>query len=480
MKAREGTPRTRDPRTRGPRILYVEDDPVARLLVQRVLVREGYEILEAEDGLSGIEIARRQRPDLILMDINIPEMDGYAVTTRLKSLDETRDIPVIALTVNVMLGDRERSLAAGCDGYIPKPIDVDALPGQIAAFLEGKRERVADGEKVERLEEHTRRLVDRLQQTITELRDANAKLRRLEKVKSDFIVLAGHELRTPITLIYGYSHLLLSAGLKNHLPTDMQFMLGQVSGAAARLSSILDDIINVALIDADQLELSFEKLDLGKLTHSVVEHFRQAVQERKQRLEVATMEGLPPIVGDANYLGRALGNVIGNAIKFTPDGGLIEIWCEQVQDPLQSQSLSREATDTSEIPLGGSEIPFGGSENPFGGSENPFGGSEIPFRGCLDLIVRDSGIGIDRDEQDRIFDKFYVLENTDFHSTSDHGYKGGGLGLGLSVVRGIVAAHGGRVFVESRGCDESALPGTTFHIILPLNFTPPQLDRHEK
>lgn len=455
----EGAPRTRGPRTRGPRILYVEDDPVARLLVQRVLASVGYEILEAEDGLSGIEIARRLRPDLILMDINIPDMDGYAVTTRLKSLDETRDIPVIALTVNVMLGDRERSLAAGCDGYIPKPIDVDALPGQIAAFLEGKRERVAEGEKVERLEEHTRRLVDRLEQTITELRDANAKLRRLEKAKSDFIVLAGHELRTPLTLIIGYSRLLLSTGARNHLSADMQFMLGQVSGAAARLSSVVDDIINVALIDADQLELSFGKLDLGELTHSVIEQFSEAIRERGQRLEAATMEGLPPILGDANYLRRAVGNVIGNAIKFTPDGGLIEVWCERVKDPRQRVV------------------------DPLQGAADSLQ-SQIPVRGgngdWLDLIVRDSGIGIDRDEQERIFEKFYVLENTDLHSSSTTAYKGGGLGLGLSVVRGIVAAHGGRVLVESRGSDESALPGSTFHIMLPLNFTPPQLDQRGK
>jgi signal transduction histidine kinase len=445
-----------------PRILYVEDDPVARLLVQRVLAREGYEILEAADGLSGIEIARRQRPDLVLMDINIPDMDGYAVTTRLKSLQETHDIPVIALTVNVMLGDRERSLAAGCDGYIPKPIDVDALPGQIAAFLEGKRERVADGEKVERLEEHTRRLVDRLEQTIIELRDANAKLRRMEKVKSDFIVLAGHELRTPLTLIYGYSRLLLSTGAEKHLSPDVQHMLEQVAGAAGRLSSVVDDIINVALIDADQLELSFDPLDLGKLTHSVIEQFEQAIQERRQRLEVAAMEGLPPILGDAKYLGRAVGNVIGNAIKFTPDGGLIEVWCQKVRDPLQGADK------------------------------------------WLDLIVRDSGIGIDRDEQECIFDKFYVLENTDLHSTSRTGYKGGGLGLGLSVVRGIFAAHGGRVFVESggggggtspvgdllqggdrsqtplEGGDQSALPGSTFHMILPLDFNPHQLETRKE
>jgi signal transduction histidine kinase len=292
----------------------------------------------------------------------------------------------------------------------------------------------------------------------------------MEKAKSDFIVLAGHELRTPLTLICGYSRLLISACEKNHLSPDVQYMLGQVSGAAGRLSSVVDDIINVALIDADQLQLSFDPLDLGKLTHSVIEQFKPVIQ----RLEVASMEGLPPIQGDARYLRRAVGNVIGNAIKYTPDGGLIEVWCQKVRDPLQS------------------EIPFGR------------GAVSAPTREWLDLIVRDSGIGIDRDEQERIFDKFYVLENTDLHSTSPTGYKGGGLGLGLSVVRGIVAAHGGRVFVESgqrspsaagplqgvadplqgvadplkggkKGGDESALPGSTFHMILPLDFNPHQL-----
>src|SRR5512137_180020 len=94
-----------------PRILYIEDDPVSRLLILRVLAAAGYQVLEAEDGLSGIEVARRQHPDLILMDVNIPNMDGYAATMRLKSQPETHAIPVIALTANIMYGDRERALS---------------------------------------------------------------------------------------------------------------------------------------------------------------------------------------------------------------------------------------------------------------------------------------------------------------------------------------------------------------------------------
>jgi two-component system cell cycle response regulator DivK len=118
-----------------PKILYIEDDLYNRILIRRVLEAEGYMVLEAEDGPTGIAMAQEQRPSLILMDINMPDMDGYEVTTRLRALDELEDVPIIALTANVMKGDREKSLASGCSGYIQKPINVDDLPEQIAAFL---------------------------------------------------------------------------------------------------------------------------------------------------------------------------------------------------------------------------------------------------------------------------------------------------------------------------------------------------------
>lgn len=120
-----------------PTILYIEDNRDNRMLVRRILEAEGYEVLEAEDGLSGLEMARAMRPSLILMDINLPEVDGYELTAQFKLMPETRDVPIVALTANVMKGDREKSLEAGCSGYIQKPIDVDLLPAQLAAFLKG-------------------------------------------------------------------------------------------------------------------------------------------------------------------------------------------------------------------------------------------------------------------------------------------------------------------------------------------------------
>ncbi len=117
------------------RILYIEDNPDNRLLVRRVLMAEGYTIEEAADGMAGLKIAEANPPNLVLMDINLPEIDGYEITARLKQLPNMRGVPIVAMTANVMKGDREKTLAAGCDGYIQKPIDIDLLPTQIESFL---------------------------------------------------------------------------------------------------------------------------------------------------------------------------------------------------------------------------------------------------------------------------------------------------------------------------------------------------------
>ncbi len=117
------------------RILYIEDNLENRLLMRRVLVAEGYLVEEAADGNDGLQHAAESPPDLILIDINLPEIDGYEVTARLKQLPNLTGVPIVAVTANVMKGDREKTLAAGCDGYIQKPIDIDLLPSQIESFL---------------------------------------------------------------------------------------------------------------------------------------------------------------------------------------------------------------------------------------------------------------------------------------------------------------------------------------------------------
>lgn len=119
-----------------PTVLYIEDDQANRTLVRRVLEAEGYTVLEAENGRRGLQVAGAERPDLVLVDISMPEMDGYEVTARLRAMDEVAQTPIVALTANVMKGDRERALEAGCSGYIQKPLDIDMLPRQVASFLD--------------------------------------------------------------------------------------------------------------------------------------------------------------------------------------------------------------------------------------------------------------------------------------------------------------------------------------------------------
>ncbi|RPH70739.1 response regulator [bacterium] len=120
-----------------PTVLHVEDNLENRILIRRLLNSDGYQVLEAANATQAFEILDACLPNLILMDINMPDMDGYTLTNRLKLDPRYKQIPIIALTANVMKGDRERTLQAGCDGYIEKPIDVDNFLEQVARFITG-------------------------------------------------------------------------------------------------------------------------------------------------------------------------------------------------------------------------------------------------------------------------------------------------------------------------------------------------------
>ncbi|GIO16084.1 response regulator [Cohnella xylanilytica] len=121
-------------------VLLVEDNELNRDMLSRRLTRKGYRILSAEDGEQGVEIARRERPDLILMDMSLPVLDGWEATRRLKASEETRKIPVIALTAHAMTGDAERAYAAGCDDFDTKPVELERLLGKMQSALSNNLE----------------------------------------------------------------------------------------------------------------------------------------------------------------------------------------------------------------------------------------------------------------------------------------------------------------------------------------------------
>ncbi|MFZ1039767.1 MAG: response regulator [Anaerolineales bacterium] len=118
-------------------VLYVEDNPDNMLLVKRVLIAGGYNVLEAENGMAGLSVAENQDVDLILLDINLPDIDGYEVARRLRSNKKQAlaYVPIIAITANALRGDAEKALAAGCDVYMSKPINVHELRARVEAFV---------------------------------------------------------------------------------------------------------------------------------------------------------------------------------------------------------------------------------------------------------------------------------------------------------------------------------------------------------
>ncbi|MGH7314280.1 MAG: response regulator, partial [Candidatus Rokuibacteriota bacterium] len=155
------------------KILYIEDSPDNRMLVRALLPADQYLVIEAEDGLTGIAAALREEPALVLLDIHLPGIDGYEVGVALRSFPALRNTPIIAVTAYAMNGDRERTLVAGCDGYITKPLDVDTFARQVAEFLHGKRERLEERQEGPFLRELNQRLVYRMVRQIEELQRLN-------------------------------------------------------------------------------------------------------------------------------------------------------------------------------------------------------------------------------------------------------------------------------------------------------------------
>ena len=418
------------------KILYVEDNFMNRMLVKRLLEAHGYTVLEAEDGLSGIKVAQEELPDLILMDINIPGMDGFEATTKLKSIEGLKDTPIVALTAKVMDGDREMALTAGCDGYIPKPIDVDTLPDLIQDFLAGKREMVAVAEERVYLREYSQKLVDRLQEKIEELTKANKELRHTDEMKSRFISIAAHELRTPLTLIQGYLSMLIQSGGEATYPLDDN-ALKAIQGIAKgmeRLHTIVEEMLDVTRIESGTLNLHLGPVSLKDVITAAVRKLKPFAGEREQEIVVPDLSGIPPVKGDAGRLLQVFINLIGNGIKYTPDGGGISLSVRVIEAGKVLTPHVRSA-----------------------------GRGEF-----IEVIVEDTGVGIAEEDQERIFKRFYEVKAPSLHSTSKTSFMGGGLGLGLPTARGIVEAHNGWLWVESEGHDEEECPGSRFHVLLPV------------
>src|SRR5216683_2635525 len=298
-----------------PRILYIEDNPESRALVRSVLEPRGFDVLEASDGIAGIDLAIAAHPDLILCDIEMPGIDGYETATRLRSYRGLDQCPIVVLTSH---GDRGLSLSIGCDGYIEKPIDVEKFPQQLRAFLKGKREKVRGPEERRYLREYSQSLVERLEATVRELTAANIRLRAAARSKNEFMQNLSHEMATPLTPIVGYMKI-LRGGKAGPLTDQQQRIMESIATASERLSRTIDNLVDFATLEGGGQAIHREDFEVAGLIDPVFEEERSKARSRRIHLEVR-VETQDKGFGDVRKLRQALSNLIDNAIKFSPHG----------------------------------------------------------------------------------------------------------------------------------------------------------------
>lgn len=406
-------------------ILNVEDTLDNRNLVRRILESEGYSVVDAVNALDGIEKAVDIHPDLILMDINLPDLDGFSAVTRIRSYDHLKTVPILALTARTVSDDRERAKAIGCDGYLNKPIDFDELVSAVARHIvTGHKDEGTATQREYYLHEQSVTLIEELERKFTELKSAYDRLKHLEEAKSNFISVASHELRTPLTVIHTYTQMLQ---MMPAISTDegAKELLDGVTKGVTRLQEIMDDMVSVIRVELSDQAVKFVPISVRSILRGVEAEQLNRLGERQLMIETDFAKDLPMVSGDAKQLHSAFSRIVGNAVKYTPDGGRI--------------TLSAELLEHDE-------------------GEN---------KSFIKVVIADTGVGINSEKQKLIFEKFSTAEDVKLHSTSKTQFMGGGAGLGLTIAKGVILAHNGRIWVESDGYDQEKLPGSKFLVLLP-------------
>ncbi len=256
------------------------------------------------------------------------------------------------------------------------------------------------------------------QMMIADLQKTNKVLRQLDRNKLEFIQVAAHELRTPLTVLKGFVNVLGS-----QTGTNGDVIQGILRGIE-RIHEVVNLMLDVTRIDAETMKVGSVPVSLKHVIDELVKGFRKSAADRKVEIVSEHADDTPNIIGDPTLIQKALYQLIVNAIKYTPDGGNVTV-------------------STRPVVMEGDEPG-------------------------VEVAVRDTGIGLDPEHHELVFEKFYQVGSVALHSSGKTTYKGGGSGLGLAIVRGVVRAHGGRVWVESPGHDEEHFPGSTFYLQLPV------------
>ncbi len=371
--------------------ILVVDDTKLNIDILVDILKDSYTLSVATSGPKALAQALQSPPDLVLLDIMMPGMDGYEVCRRLKESEATRDIPVIFITA---LSDSRavvQGLTCGAVDYITKPMDPAEVRARVRthlSLLKARRD----------LEHKTR-----------ELQASNKRLQELDDIKSSFLSAVAHELRTPLTSILGFAKLVRKDFHRSFLGLTVgnpalqskgrriEENLAVISEEGARLSRMINDVLDLTKIESGRVQWRDEPFTLEPVARLAVKAVQGLVQLKPDLvLLVDLAEGLPRIVADRDRVEQVLINLLHNAIKFTEKGQVL------------LQARHTEA-------------------------------------GGLRVSVQDTGVGIPPEEIERVFNKFHQVISDDTLPATKHK----GTGLGLPICKQIVEHYGGRIWAES-------------------------------
>lgn len=384
--------------------ILVVDDEVDNLDLLRRTFRREYNVHTANSAMEALKLLETREFAVIVSDQRMPEMTGVELLQRAREK--------YPLTIRILL-----------TGYTDINALVDAINmGHVYRYVTKPWSREEIVMTVKRAVEHYEttkqnfRLLDELKIKNEQLEQSYRELKRLDELKTRFMVISSHELRTPASIISGNLELLMSGAIGEFTP-DQKEIIENASKGTTRLIDLIEDVLSVLRIDSHKLKLNVTAFDIKDLVEEGIDSIKIFLNERKQKV----VNNVPAIQieADRNRMYQAIINLLSNAMKYSRDGTTIE---------------------------------FSGT------TEN----------GDFHMVCRDNGIGIPKAELDKIFEKFYQLGDADQHRTSKHKFMGGGSGLGLTIVRGTMEEHNGRVWAESDGINK----GTAFHLVMPIKHTP--------
>lgn len=401
-------PQTKDVAMPQGDIFVIDDNPINLNLLAHLLRERGYQVRIATSGRRGIVAVRTSVPDLIMLDITMPEMNGYEVCEQLKSDELLRDIPVIFISALDDALDKVKAFEVGGVDYVTKPFQIEEVLARIENQL-----------RISQLQKELRETNNQLERQRAQLIEANQKLKDVEQAKADFTAMLVHDLKSPLTVVKTMLDLLQFDEVISRVIAEQR--LTDVMVASERnVDKILDliqEILEFSRIESQNLTLDIEPVSVeGILKDCVVTTSVTALQNHIT-VETDIQPNLPLTLGDRVKLERVFSNLLSNAVKFTPTNGKITIEARQINQPdLTSQ------------------------------------GSPL-----IVVHISDTGEGIPAEEVPYVFEPYR-------QATKRKGRLG--VGLGLAIVKRIVTAHKGQLSVESQ-----VGVGSRFTVLLPVLST---------